>query len=130
MLRQFLTALMMLVVLDGIWLGLVMKDFYRQSLAPVARMAGDSLDPVWPVAVLVYPVIATGLAVLVLSRVRTPADALWLGAVFGATSFGVYDLTNQATLREWRTVMTVVDILWGAFSCGVASWVAAAFARV
>lgn len=130
MLRQFLTALAVLVVLDGIWLGVLMKDFYRRSLAPVARMAGDSLDPIWPIAVLVYPVMAIGLTVLVLSRARTAAEALWLGAVFGAVSFAVYDLTNHATLREWQTTMTLVDICWGAFSCGAASWVAVASSRV
>jgi uncharacterized membrane protein len=130
MLRQFVVALAVIVVLDGIWLGVLMKDFYRRSLAPIARMADGGLDPIWPIAVLVYPVIATGLAVLVLSRARTPIEALWLGAVFGATSFAIYDLTNHATLRDWRTTMTVVDICWGAFSCAVASWVAASFARV
>lgn len=129
MLREFVIALAALVVLDGLWLGVLMKDFYRRSLAPIARMADGGLDPIWPVAVLVYPVIAIGLVVLVLPRARTPMTALWLGAVFGATTFAVYDLTNHATLREWRTAMTVVDICWGAFSCAVASWVTAAVAR-
>jgi uncharacterized membrane protein len=130
MLRQFLTALAVLVVLDGLWLGVLMKDFYRRSLAPIARMADGGLDPIWPIAGLVYPVIAAGLSVLVLSRARSPIEALWLGAVFGATAFAVYDLTNHATLREWRTAMTLIDIGWGAFSCGAAAWVAASFARV
>jgi uncharacterized membrane protein len=118
------------IVLDALWLGVLMKDFYRQSLAPLARMSGGGLDPIWPIAALVYPVIAIGLTVLVLSRARTPVESLWLGAVFGATAFAVYDLTNHATLREWRTAMTVIDIGWGAFSCGVASWLAASFSRV
>ena len=130
MLRHFFTALGSLIVLDIIWLGVLMGDFYRRSLAPVARLAGDQLDPRWPVAALVYPVIAAGLSVLVLSRARTATEALWLGAVFGATSFAVYDLTNHATLREWRAAMTLIDIGWGAVSCGVASWVAASISRV
>jgi uncharacterized membrane protein len=52
-------------------------------------------------------------------------EALALGAFFGAVSFAVYDLTNHATLRDWPATMTVVDIAWGAFSCGVTSWIAA-----
>jgi uncharacterized membrane protein len=31
MLRQFSIALLTFVILDGLWLGLVMKDFYRAS---------------------------------------------------------------------------------------------------
>ena len=52
-----------------------------------------------------------------------------LGAAFGLIAFAVYDLTNQATLRDWRTAMTVVDILWGGVSCGTASWIAATVTR-
>ena len=125
MLRQFGIALVTLIVLDGVWLGVVMTDFYRRSLAPMARMADGSLDPIWPVAALVYPVIALGLVVFVLGRARTPIDALALGALFGVVTFAVYDLTNHATLREWRSVMTIVDIAWGAASCGTTAWIAA-----
>jgi len=129
MLRHFGIALAALVILDGLWLGVVMKDFYRRSLAHIARMDGGGLDPIWPVAALVYPVIAAGLTVLVLARARTPLEALALGAFFGAVSFAVYDLTNHATLRDWRAAMTVIDIAWGACSCGAASWTAAMLTR-
>jgi len=129
MLTHFGIALGALIVLDGLWLGVVMKNFYRQHLSHIARMADGGLDPIWPVAALVYPAIAAGLSVFVLSRARTPLEALALGALFGAITFAVYDLTNHATLRDWRTSMTVIDIAWGAFSCGVASWVAATLTR-
>ena len=129
MLRHFGIALVALVVLDGVWLGLVMKDFYRRNLAHIARMADGGLDPIWPIAALVYPVLAAGLAVLVLARTRTPLEALALGAFFGAITYAVYDFTNHATLRDWRPAMTVVDIAWGAFSCGVAAWAAASLSR-
>jgi uncharacterized membrane protein len=101
-----------------------MKDFYRQRLASIARMADGGLDPIWPVAALVYPVLALGLTLFVADRGRGAVQALAWGACFGALTFAVYDLTNHATLREWRTSMTVVDIVWGAVSCGAAAWVA------
>ena len=129
MLRQCAVVLVALLVLDGLWLGVVMRDFYRRSLTPIARMADGGLDPIWPIAALVYPVLAVGLTVFVLGRARRPLEALALGAVFGALTFAVYDLTNHATLREWRVAMTVIDIGWGALSCGVASWVAATIVR-
>jgi uncharacterized membrane protein len=129
MVRTFAVTLAALVILDGLWLGVVMKDFYRRNLAPIARMADGGLDPIWPIAALVYPVIALGLTVFVLSRARTPLDALLLGALFGALTYAVYDLTNHATLRDWSSTMTIVDICWGAFSCGVAAWTAATLTR-
>jgi uncharacterized membrane protein len=127
--KGFAVALVVLCALDAIWLGVVMKKFYRESLAPIARMRDGSLDPIWPVAVLVYPVLAAGLAIFVLSRATSPAHAAVLGAAFGIISFAVYDLTNHATLRDWRTAMTVVDIMWGGVSCGTASWISATLTR-
>lgn len=129
MLQTFVFALTVLVILDGLWLGLVMKDFYRRNLAPIARMADGGLDPIWPVAALVYPVLALGLTVFVLGRVRMPVDALLMGALFGAITYAVYDLTNHATLREWTTTMTLVDICWGAVSCGATAWIVATWTR-
>jgi uncharacterized membrane protein len=128
-LRTFAYTLVALLILDGLWLGVLMKDFYRRNLAHLARMADGGLDPIWPVAALVYPVIALGLTVFVVGRARVPLDALLMGALFGAITFAVYDLTNHATLREWRTAMTLVDIGWGAFSCGITAWAVAALTR-
>lgn len=125
MLRHFALALLTLVILDGVWLGFVMGDFYRRQLGSLARLADGRLDPLWPVAALVYPAIALGLAVFVLARARTPLDARRHGALFGALTYAVYDLTNHATLRDWRTTMTLVDIGCGAFSCGLTSWLVA-----
>ena len=40
-------------------------------------------------------------------------DALWRGAVFGLCAYGTYDLTNQATLRDWPWMVTLIDLAWG-----------------
>ena len=53
MLRQCAVVLVALLVLDGLWLGVVMRDFYRRSLTPIARMAEGGLDdgpsPPWSI---------------------------------------------------------------------------------
>jgi uncharacterized membrane protein len=129
MIRYFGLALLSLAILDGLWLGVLMKDFYRRGLAPIARMADGGLDPIWPIAALVYPVLALGLTLFVADRGRESLQALAWGACFGAVTFAVYDLTNHATLREWRPVMTIVDIAWGACSCGISASVASMASR-
>ena len=129
MIKPFAVALLSLVVLDGIWLGFVASEFYRRSLAPIARMTDGRLAPIWPIAALVYPVIALGIIVFVLSRSANARDALLYGALFGALTFAVYDLTNHSTLRDWRAAMTIVDICWGAFSCATTSWIAWSMTR-
>ena len=39
---------------------------------------------------------------------------IW-GALLGALAYATYDLTNQATLRDWPLSITLADIPWGAF---------------
>ena len=42
------------MLLDGLWLGLLMTGFYRERLAPIARMADGGLAPNWYAALAVY----------------------------------------------------------------------------
>ena len=39
----------------------------------------------------------------------------------GLVIYGVYDLTNYAVLRGWTLKVTLLDIGWGTFACGVLS---------
>ena len=44
-----------------------------------------------------------------------------VGMVLGLVSYATYDLTNQATLKNWPLVVTVVDLVWGAVLTGSVS---------
>lgn len=47
--------------------------------------------------------------------------ALLQGSILGFSMYGMYDLTNFATLKEYTLQMTITDTLWGTFACGMAS---------
>ena len=102
------------MVLDGIWLGLLMKTFYRDQLAPIARMADGGIAPNWPAAVVVYALLGTGIALFVIPRAPTVSLAAAYGTLFGLVVYGVYDFTNYSTLRQWPFVLTLADVAWGA----------------
>lgn len=106
------------LLLDGLWLGLVMKNFYRTQLTPIGRMAADGgFSPLWVPAIAVYVLLGAGVAIFVVPRAAGVAGAAGLGAVFGLVVYGVYDLTNYATLAQWPAIVTVADIAWGTFAC-------------
>jgi uncharacterized membrane protein len=109
------------MVLDGVWLGIVMKGFYRSQLAPIARMADGGIAPNWPAALVVYLALGIGIAAFVLPRASTLAAAAGYGALFGLVVYGVYDFTNFSTLRQWPFVVTLVDVAWGAAASAIAS---------
>ena len=40
------------------------------------------------------------------------------GALFGLVAYATYDLTNQATVKNWPMIVTLVDLAWGSFLTG------------
>ena len=108
-------ALVVMSLLDAVWLGWLARDFYQRELG---LLMTDSVRIV-PAALyyLGYPAVIVFLAL-------TPmpprlAQAMLRSAVLGVAAFGVYDLTNLATLRGYTVAMTVVDMAWGTFATAV-----------
>ena len=114
------------MVLDGVWLGVLMKNFYRAQLAPIIRLADGGIAPNWPAAFVVYALLGTGIALFVIPRAPTVSLAAAYGALFGLVVYGVYDFTNYSTLRQWPFVLTLADVAWGT----VASAACAAVMRI
>jgi uncharacterized membrane protein len=107
----FVAALAAMAVIDGLWLGLVARTFYRRHLGPL--MADR---PNWTAAVafyLWYVVGVTVFAVLPAADGGSLLDAAWRGGLFGLVAYATYDLTNAATLRGWPGIVVVVDMAWG-----------------
>ena len=97
--------------IDLVWLGVVAKNFYRQH---IGHLLADQVN--WPAAVLFYLLFIGGLvffAVKPALEAGSAARALGYGALFGLLTYATYDLTNQATMRDWPVLVTVVDLAWG-----------------
>lgn len=131
-LRLFLIILPFFLMLDFLWIGLLMSDFYNQELGTLARRENGSLSPRWGAALLVYILIPGGIVLFVrprLTRQSTLIHAFGWGALFGLVVYGVYDLTNLAVLDQWSTRMTVADMIWGSVLSGAIAMVMHAAAR-
>jgi len=123
---SYLSSLLTFVACDMVWLGLMAPRFYRPILGDSA-LAGVNLPP----AIAFYLLYPVGLVIFaVMPGLRgggVTQAAIW-GALFGLFTYATYDLTNQATLRNWSSVLTVVDVAWGtilgAFAASGATWIA------
>jgi len=113
------------MVADGLWLGLVMTNFYRDQLAPIARLSNGGFAPNWPAALVVYVLLGLGIAGFVIPRSSDLVSAAAHGAFFGLVVYGVYDFTNLSTLRQWPILLAVVDLAWGVVAtaiCAAIAW--------
>lgn len=112
-LKLYLTALPVFLVIDFIWLSLIANKFYSQHLGYLLKANVDFLA-----AGLFYLLFVVGLVVFSIQPAlekKSLKKAATLGALFGLISYATYDLTNQATIKDWPVIVTVVDLIWGAF---------------
>ncbi|QZD88018.1 DUF2177 family protein [Qipengyuania psychrotolerans] len=107
--------------LDALWLGWAGNNFYRprlgDMLADSFRMGPALVFYAAYIAAIVWFAVRPGLA-------GGLGSAALNGALLGAICYATYDLTNQATLRQWSTTVTIADIIWGAFATSVAATIA------
>lgn len=121
---EYAATLVVMLALDSVWLSLTVPALYQPRLAEFLRP-----DPDLVAAVLFYLLYAAGAVhfAVAAARDRSASFALRQGAFLGVVAYATYDLTNQATLRDWPTLITVLDIGWGAILTGTAaaaaSWI-------
>ena len=118
----YLIALVIFVGMDMIWLGIMASRFYRPTLGDIA-LPSINLAPAI-VFYLLYPIGLVLFAVHPALRTASVSAALICGALFGFFTYATYDLTNQATLRNWTLSLTLVDVAWGTILGAVTSCVA------
>ena len=119
--RLFFAAFVLIPLIDYIWLGRIMSGFYLSEMGPLARTENGVIKPLILPAILVYIFLALGLVVFVESWVERWTQALGYGALLGLIIYGVYDLTNLACTAGYPVTLTVVDMAWGTFLCGLVS---------
>ena len=105
--------------LDFFWLTTTNATVYRPVLHSVL------LDGVRPVpAGLFYLIYLVGVVIFGVGpgiRSGRWRDATAMGGLFGFFAYATYDLTNQATLRNWTTSLTLADLAWGTLLSTVAA---------
>jgi uncharacterized membrane protein len=108
---SYAAALAMFVIADAIWLGVMVKRFYRPTLGDIL-LTGVNLPP----AIVFYLLYAAGLVIFAIHpgmKSGSIATAVIYGALFGFFTYATYDLSNYATLRNWTLQLTIIDIAWG-----------------
>jgi uncharacterized membrane protein len=111
MIKQFFVALGSFLVIDGLWLTVIAKNFYSKHLGFLMTKTPN----LWA-AGLFYLIYIFAMVVLIVSP-GIEKGSFWStvlsGALFGLCCYATYDLTNLATLQNWPLVVTVVDLVWG-----------------
>jgi len=110
----FMTSLITMAVIDAAWLGAIAPKFYKKHIGFIM-----AAKPNWLAAAAFYIIFIIGVTVFVVypgwKNPESLVKVASLGALFGLVAYATYDLTNQATLKNWPPIVTIVDLIWGTF---------------
>lgn len=122
----YATALTVFLVVDGAWLMLVAIDMFQREIGGILR----PMPYFGAVAALylIYAVAMTYLAVLPAVDAKSLSGAAWRGAVLGFGAYGLYDLTNHATINGYPLWLALSDMAWGTFATTLACFAGCAVA--
>ena len=110
-LKVYLITFVVFMVIEGIWLAVVAKDFYKKEIGYIMSKSPKILPTLIFSLVFVF-----GLVFFVINPALARDSwsyALLAGSILGLVSYSTYDLTNHAALEGWPLKVTIVDLLWG-----------------
>ena len=109
MLRPLLISAVVMIILDALQI-FANQKFHATLFKNVQK---SPLNVRIIPAILVYVLMPFAVTYFAILQSKSIKDAGLKGALLGLTIFGVYDLTNLATLDGWTIEMAIRDILWG-----------------
>ncbi|MEQ1651202.1 MAG: DUF2177 family protein [Hyphomicrobium sp.] len=115
----YVATLLVFVLVDLVWLGVVAKDFYRAS---IGHLMGNGFNI--PAAIVFYLMYVVGIMLFAINPAVDAGQwqkAALLGFGFGFFAYATYDLTNMATLKDWPLGITLADIAWGSVLTSIAA---------
>ena len=109
-LKLFVTATVSFLVLDLLWLLLFARRMYQNNLGHL--LGQTKFMP----AVIFYMIYLIGILFFVVNPSLEKGSlfyAIAAGGFLGLLSYGTYDLTNLATIKNWPAIITIIDLIWG-----------------
>ena len=107
-------AAVAMLAMDAVWLTLNAS----KHAALIKTVQGSAVELRIVPALLVYVLIPLAVTFFAIMPSETMSEAVTRGAALGTSMYGLYDLTNLASLKGWTVAMAVTDTLWGTVLCG------------
>jgi len=109
-----------IIILDLIWFSITVKNFYGPNLSGI--ISGNFKYSIAAAFYIIYSFAISYLVIFPNFNLNTNVfHVSIMGFIMGIASYSAYNLTNQATIENWPSVVTIVDTLWGGFVTSLAS---------
>lgn len=109
--KTYVLSLVVFLGIDAVWLTTMNKNFYGKYLGHLMAEKPNLM-----IALLFYLINIVGMMVLVINpalKENSWTKLITMAMIYGLCTYATYDLTNMATLKNWPTIVTIVDLIWG-----------------
>jgi uncharacterized membrane protein len=112
---SLLKILVIFLLLDSVYLYFA-KSIFGEMIVRIQRVA---MQVRWWSAAVVYAFM-TILLYWFIIKDRRP---VWEATLLGLATYGIYDFTNYATLKNYDLSVAIMDTVWGATLFTLTTWI-------
>lgn len=109
--KIYCVALSSFLLIDMVWIGFFANSFYRERLGYLLSETPNILA-----AAVFYLIFNAGLVFFAVRpglKTNKILPGILKSALYGLITYGTYDLTNLALIKDWPISVTIVDMIWG-----------------
>lgn len=129
--KNYLVILLLFVLIDIPMITMINTDMYMNQFKIINDGPMNINNRMYISTIITYLLLALGLYLFVIMpyNMKNPnkkynnfcdyTDVVIKAILFGLVVYGVYDMTNLATINSYDTSIAVVDTIWGASLCGI-----------
>ena len=119
-LTQIATITVVMLVLDVAWLTATAASSQKM----IAGIQGKPMQMRWLAAAAAYAIMIAAVWYFAVEPAATWYEAAGRGAILGFVMYGLYDMTNYATLAAYPLDFALRDMAWGTYLFAVTAAVA------
>lgn len=97
--------IILVLVLDSLYINLISNNY--NSL--IKKVQGSNLEVNVTGALFCYSCIVYMLYYFIIRENKSVYDAF----ILGFCTYGIYEFTNMAILKNWSSLIVYIDVLWG-----------------
>jgi uncharacterized membrane protein len=107
-------ALVLFVLLDGVFIAFVAGPMFKAALGDMLRPSPDIVA-----GLLAWVAIVGMVFHFALPKSANFQTAFVKGVTVGLGLYSTYELTNMSIITTWSWAIVASDIAWGSFACGI-----------
>jgi uncharacterized membrane protein len=120
---EFIISLLVFGPIDLIYITQVAPIFFGPM---IKNIQGSPIRINYLAAFIAYILLAASIPIFILPNIRKNSalvDSLFYGGLMGLFVYGIYDMTNKATIKGWKWSASFIDILWGMTVYSLSSYI-------